>query len=133
MFWTGLARTPRILAFFFLMIRRPPRSTLFPYTTLFRSPGHGPRHPRAHRGLRAPRASGMHALRGGRGLGRLPRRPPGFSLQDLTRNFARGRRRLFFTVARPPRRDPAFERRGLGRSAVERSSAVTTTARSSPP
>src|SRR5215467_15288914 len=28
--------------FFFLMIRRPPRSTLFPYTTLFRS---GPRWP----------------------------------------------------------------------------------------
>src|SRR5260221_2670490 len=25
------------LRFFFLMIRRPPRSTLFPYTTLFRS------------------------------------------------------------------------------------------------
>src|SRR5256885_2329363 len=25
------------LFFFFLMIRRPPRSTLFPYTTLFRS------------------------------------------------------------------------------------------------
>src|SRR6266540_6160930 len=29
-FWT--------MSFFFLMIRRPPRSTLFPYTTLFRSP-----------------------------------------------------------------------------------------------
>src|SRR2546422_3747085 len=28
---------PRLLFFFFLMIRRPPRSTLFPYTTLFRS------------------------------------------------------------------------------------------------
>src|SRR3712207_8776023 len=28
-----------ILYFFFLMIRRPPRSTLFPYTTLFRSAG----------------------------------------------------------------------------------------------
>src|SRR5947207_13312908 len=29
------------IIFFFLMIRRPPRSTLFPYTTLFRSfPGH---------------------------------------------------------------------------------------------
>src|SRR3712207_7470889 len=28
------------LFFFFLMIRRPPRSTLFPYTTLFRSLGH---------------------------------------------------------------------------------------------
>src|SRR5256885_12225408 len=27
--------------FFFLMIRRPPRSTLFPYTTLFRSPAGG--------------------------------------------------------------------------------------------
>src|SRR2546430_14954474 len=32
------------LFFFFLMIRRPPRSTLFPYTTLFRSPAwHGNR------------------------------------------------------------------------------------------
>src|SRR5947199_2916323 len=28
--------------FFFLMIRRPPRSTLFPYTTLFRSRPSGP-------------------------------------------------------------------------------------------
>src|SRR6266496_2127595 len=27
----------RLVVFFFLMIRRPPRSTLFPYTTLFRS------------------------------------------------------------------------------------------------
>src|SRR2546427_12946018 len=27
------------LCFFFLMIRRPPRSTLFPYTTLFRARG----------------------------------------------------------------------------------------------
>src|SRR3712207_8199108 len=29
------------ILFFFLMIRRPPRSTLFPYTTLFRSQGLG--------------------------------------------------------------------------------------------
>src|SRR5258708_26067098 len=29
--------TPSAAPFFFLMIRRPPRSTLFPYTTLFRS------------------------------------------------------------------------------------------------
>src|SRR6476469_4028059 len=28
----------RVCCLFFLMIRRPPRSTLFPYTTLFRSP-----------------------------------------------------------------------------------------------
>src|SRR5205807_6875702 len=27
----------RTVAFFFLIVRRPPRSTLFPYTTLFRS------------------------------------------------------------------------------------------------
>src|SRR2546423_9662533 len=32
-----LTRAPLYLFFFFLMIRRPPRSTLFPYTTLFRS------------------------------------------------------------------------------------------------
>src|SRR5215204_6690670 len=32
-----LLRFVFFLSFFFLMIRRPPRSTLFPYTTLFRS------------------------------------------------------------------------------------------------
>src|SRR2546427_11426845 len=31
--------TTLVILFFFLMIRRPPRSTLFPYTTLFRSYG----------------------------------------------------------------------------------------------
>src|SRR5215468_11666733 len=43
-----------LVLFFFLMIRRPPRSTLFPYTTLFRSPSRGrsrsallPRRPRS--------------------------------------------------------------------------------------
>src|SRR5438445_10727754 len=40
---TRMTRLRRValLLFFFLMIRRPPRSTLFPYTTLFRS-GHDP-------------------------------------------------------------------------------------------
>src|SRR5258708_14773557 len=33
-----LSPSARNFLFFFLMIRRPPRSTLFPYTTLFRSP-----------------------------------------------------------------------------------------------
>src|SRR5256885_12631667 len=33
-----MSRHLPFLFFFFLMIRRPPRSTLFPYTTLFRSP-----------------------------------------------------------------------------------------------
>src|SRR2546430_9161801 len=39
--------------FFFLMIRRPPRSTLFPYTTLFRS-GFGRTPHRRHRSVRRP-------------------------------------------------------------------------------
>src|SRR2546430_9700502 len=37
LFLISYHRTPHLF-FFFLMIRRPPRSTLFPYTTLFRSP-----------------------------------------------------------------------------------------------
>src|SRR2546430_7288769 len=49
--------------FFFLMIRRPPRSTLFPYTTLFRSPaaarrGQEARPPRARQAARPVLDSG---------------------------------------------------------------------------
>src|SRR5215211_8507285 len=45
--------------FFFLMIRRPPRSTLFPYTTLFRSARRLPCRARRRRGPpAAPRAAG---------------------------------------------------------------------------
>src|SRR3712207_8350681 len=50
------------LFIFFLMIRRPPRSTLFPYTTLFRSHGLAVRHGRlrpAH-GERLARAAHRH-------------------------------------------------------------------------
>src|SRR2546422_6440821 len=54
--------TGSLLSFFFLMIRRPPRSTLFPYTTLFRS-------------LR--QAAEPHPRRGtSRGRVRLVPRPP---------------------------------------------------------
>src|SRR2546430_12099262 len=56
--------THSFLFFFFLMIRRPPRSTLFPYTTLFRSTavasGYGPifgGSPVMSRRLRNPRAA----------------------------------------------------------------------------
>src|SRR5438309_6367470 len=38
-----------MLFFFFLTIRRPPRSTLFPYTTLFRSPAARAEHLRRDR------------------------------------------------------------------------------------
>src|SRR3712207_8764485 len=52
------------MCFFFLMIRRPPRSTLFPYTTLFRS--------------RRPQGGYRAALgRGGRAGAVEPLRAPG--------------------------------------------------------
>src|SRR5256885_11955462 len=44
--------------FFFLMIRRPPRSTLFPYTTLFRSEGYRLSSPATASTLRVPSAEG---------------------------------------------------------------------------
>src|SRR3712207_7100467 len=62
------------IAFFFLMIRRPPRSTLFPYTTLFRSElrqvlrgaraarDHREEHQRQHEGRHEQlRAAELHA------------------------------------------------------------------------
>src|SRR6266498_5233989 len=53
-----------LLIFFFLMIRRPPRSTLFPYTTLFRSerPG-GSSSPRDHEDGTPAAARGRHGPR----------------------------------------------------------------------
>src|SRR3989441_12576634 len=56
------------------MIRRPPRSTLFPYTTLFRSPPHG----RLARRRCGHRDAGRPDDRGTRGLCLHPaRQPPG--------------------------------------------------------
>src|SRR3712207_6939042 len=66
--------TTGVFLFFFLMIRRPPRSTLFPYTTLFRSSCHpaGPRdlvrgalrpHSRQVRRGRAPRSRSPRSSR----------------------------------------------------------------------
>src|SRR3712207_8556249 len=62
---------------FFLMIRRPPRSTLFPYTTLFRSGHHGLQDGRGvdddraalrvmHQQARARRGAGHHVRPVGR-------------------------------------------------------------------
>src|SRR2546430_6444593 len=56
------------LFFFFLMIRRPPRSTLFPYTTLFRSPSVGARAATPVARMR------VRDLREDRFRGRAPRR-----------------------------------------------------------
>src|SRR2546426_12094822 len=56
------------------MIRRPPRSTLFPYTTLFRSPAaRGPGRVRGRRGGRPDRRKPAAENRGGpRGRARPP-------------------------------------------------------------
>src|SRR3712207_8478220 len=66
------------------MMRRPPRSTLFPYTTLFRSEGAPRGRERARaRGLRPWGAEDLHdaaaraPARGGRGLGADPLRVHG--------------------------------------------------------
>src|SRR2546430_16806872 len=65
--------------FFFLMIRRPPRSTLFPYTTLFRSAGQG------------RDAGGRGAVAASERVGRLPPGPRG---QERGRARHRGARPL---------------------------------------
>src|SRR2546425_6936280 len=65
------------------MIRRPPRSTLFPYTTLFRSPSRTRRRarpPRPRRCPRAPSARGFPTLRG------PPAPPPGPARGRRTRS-----------------------------------------------
>src|SRR5712664_75470 len=59
---------PNPTVVFFLMIRRPPRSTLFPYTTLFRSG-------RAGRGLRGRRRPGDQRADRAAAVRRQPRRP----------------------------------------------------------
>src|SRR6266850_7350953 len=60
-----------IFCFFFLMIRRPPRSTLFPYTTLFRSfsraaprdrPPHATRPPRLEKDRKSTRLNSSHLV-----------------------------------------------------------------------
>src|SRR5256886_14928072 len=106
--YTARARAWRtkhwFLFFFFLMIRRPPRSTLFPYTTLFRSPADPARPGRAlSRGpqrerpvLSVRRAGAPQSARGPRGGDpRHPRAAPHGAHHGGTQTDARvPRRRL---------------------------------------
>src|SRR5207253_10314695 len=71
---------------FFLSLRRPPSSTLFPYTTLFRSPGPGgaregrwaaARRERRHRAAGRCRAAGRRRARAARSRLRLRQRAAG--------------------------------------------------------
>src|SRR2546426_4693481 len=57
------------------MIRRPPRSTLFPYTTLFRSRGDGRRASVAHRPERDDELPARLRVRHGHGVAERPRLP----------------------------------------------------------
>src|SRR3712207_9295905 len=73
-----------VYCFFFLMIRRPPRSTLFPYTTLFRSNAADPnlrQFPTTFRGYRCRLANllGLEYLVLDRPLEKLPRHFPRLS------------------------------------------------------
>src|SRR5256884_2873714 len=69
--------TTSFLYFFFLMIRRPPRSTLFPYTTLFRS--QSDRRLQAHRQTGSGRDSAARKTRRPlRSAGRNERGPAAF-------------------------------------------------------
>src|SRR5439155_22609173 len=99
-----------IYVFFFLLISLPPRSPLFPYTTLFRSGGRARVHRRAAdtgRGDRADRAGAWPADRGiGGGLRARRRRAP-------VARRARARRLLGPDPGRTPH-DERVRRRAAG-------------------
>src|SRR3712207_9418040 len=96
-----------LTAFFFLMLRRPPRSTLFPYTTLFRSRPRLARPPA--RPARRPAADRRGRLHGPAQLlaGLRPRGPPAAPAGRA----ARGRGGLALPHRRAAPRGPA----GAGR------------------
>src|SRR2546422_11764818 len=97
--------------FFFLMIRRPPRSTLFPYTTLFRSGLQAV-------GLETPPQGGAADAEAPRGLGE----PAAGAVEHLDDRLAltlgqrrgalgaRGRQHAELGRSRPERHDPRAQR-----------------------
>src|SRR3712207_7694345 len=70
--------------FFFLMIRRPPRSTLFPYTTLFRSGEKGYRANDAQHGQRDGRYRDDQGGAAHRDLRQRPGGGPGLRSEEHT-------------------------------------------------
>src|SRR3712207_8342802 len=108
------------MLFFFLMIRRPPRSTLFPYTTLFRSEDPRKRTIRLQgmAGQDWPRRRRGTSLRGGRPAGRG--RGDAAAYRNLPRRGVGTRRE------RSRKGEPAgwgwTTSRGTGRAPVDRKS-----------
>src|SRR6266540_2775400 len=104
--------TMRLCFVFFLMIRRPPRSTLFPYTTLFRALRRGARLDLAPPRRREDRGGGL-GLRPGRRVPRVPwplaglrlLEPPGRGVAP--RRAPRGRRRAPKRWGHPRGRGPS--------------------------
>src|SRR2546430_16050420 len=77
--------------FFFLMIRRPPRSTLFPYTTLFRSDAREAACAGGPAGLRAPqgdRRAGLWSSEGGPRLSALDRKSTRLNSRHSQNSYA---------------------------------------------
>src|SRR5258708_4103015 len=77
----GCAVTSPVVLFFFLMIRRPPRSTLFPYTTLFRSP-----RKRRRKERRSSRAGSLGAKPRKPSWSRMPPKPATAAIHDPARD-----------------------------------------------
>src|SRR6266568_8953622 len=93
--------------FFFLMIRRPPRSTLFPYTTLFRARARA--QPRRGRGLladRVLRARSHVQARAGVGAALSVGEPGHAGVLPLARAPRPSRLRGGDRLRHPPRHDP---------------------------
>src|SRR3954469_26078804 len=95
-------RVSLFVLFFFLMIRRPPRSTLFPYTTLFRSFDQGK--DRARGGLSSPCAS-LLVKRSEEHTSELQSR------RDLVCRLLLEKKKM---IRRIPRRNGHMEKRGGG-------------------
>src|SRR2546430_13273336 len=93
--------TPHSFLFFFLMIRRPPRSTLFPYTTLFRS-GRGV----CSKGscIESARERRLVAAFHERGIER-PAKTRQSDAHDVGRTSCRGRPRVRRSIRAAPRCD----------------------------
>src|SRR5207253_9165418 len=102
---SSLFCTSILFCFFFPIIRRPPISTLFPYTTLFRSVRRGLslRDPRAIHRMRLEDLVGLLRERVHRLRGRLRGRLECLRLEDLAPDFVRVRVGDLRREAAPPR------------------------------
>src|SRR3989454_8036659 len=98
------------------MIRRPPRSTLFPYTTLFRSPQRPRRACRVHTLSSFPDDADLRPFQTGSALSSLPTNPlhVGPSISGLPGSLALRSTELLASLTDQPGAHPATETFTLG-------------------